>query len=529
MRILFFILTIQILSVSVTLSQQNNWERKYGLPDRYESCYDVIQTYDNGLLYSVVILADSTPGNVRYCSWLLKSDINGFPLWSKFFYNTTYTFGIFSIHEASNGEIILTGQTNEVDEYGDVFIMRLNSCGEKIWCKYLHFPDLNYGWRAKHLPGSKYLIQSLYASNDWTIEGNQLWILDSNGTVITSSQIVPNYNYPYLKWPGIYDVIITNDNGYLLTGWGYIQDTASPQQWYLLQHLLVKTDSFGNEIWMFPDSLNLEKMGSLVSSTEFNDNYYTVGYTQSLDPKWYPYFSKVSLNGLIQNEIILHPDTLLNTLIGVLYSDQKFFHVGQCFYTGSSPIFTGVFRTDTLGNLEKSLENFNGAPLIGAFTSSIDSKFLIGGYSPIVYSSANQVDAWAMKVNEELEYDSLYTYPFIYDSLCPFPITTDTVDCDCDLITGYGEPVRVEDRYELKVFPNPAGEVIRISFLDRAGDLERTNKEIILFDLMGKPALKAIIGKEAVLNVSRLPAGIYVAVVLNDGQVLEREKVVIIH
>jgi hypothetical protein len=481
------------------------------------------------LLFSIIFLSDSTYGNIKYSSWLLKTDINGIPLWSKYYYSSDYMFVLCGMDSSNDGDVILTGQTNEVDEEGDVFIMRINSCGEKIWCKYLHFPDVNYGWRVKHLTGGRYLLQSLYASNEPFIEENQLWILDSTGTVISCAQIVPNYNNPYLKWPGIRDVLLTSDTGYLLPGFGYIQDTASPQQWYRLQHLLVKTDSLGNEIWMRPDSLNLAYVGSLISATEYNNNYYVVGYTKDLIPKWYPYFAKVNQDGDIIYEKILHPDTLLNTLIGILSSDQKFYHVGQCFYTESSPIFTGVFRTDTLGNLEKCLENFNGTPSGGAFTGSIDSKFLIGGYSPIVYSSANQVDAWAMKVNSNLDYDTLYEFPFLYDSLCPFPITTDTVDCDCDLITGFGEPVKIEDRYTLKVFPNPAEDAIHFKFLDRAGDLERETKEIRIFDLMGKPVLKAEIGKEVSLNVSQLSPGVYVAVVVNDGQVLAKEKVVIIH
>jgi len=527
---LFFLTFILIISDHILFSQQNNWERIYGLPNRYEKCYNIVRTYDEGFLLSIVFLSDSTYGEIKYSSWLLKTDINGFPIWSKYFYNPYYMFITCSLESSENGDIILTGQTNEVDDNGDAFIMRINPCGEKIWCKYLHFPDVNYGWRVKHLTERRYLLQTLYASNDWTIEGNQLWILDSNGTVISYSQIVPNYNYPYLKWPGIYDVIITSDNGYLLPGWGYIQDTASPQQWYRLQQLLVKTDSNGNESWMRPDSLNLEYVGALESCSELNNKYYAVGYTKDLIPKWYPYFSRLNTNGEIEYEKVLHPDTLLSTIIGILIgNNNSFYQLGHSFYTGNGPVFTTIFKTDTLNNLLVSIENFNGTSNIGAFTHSLDYKFLNAGYTPIDYSSANQVDAWAMKVNENLEYDTLYEFPFLYDSLCPFPITTDTVDCDCDLITGFGEPVKLEDRYELKVFPNPAGEVIHFKFHDRAGDMERDIKEIIFFDLMGKPVLKAEIGKEVSLNVSHLPAGVYVAIVLHEMQVITREKVVIIH
>jgi len=526
MKALFFSLVISFFIVLQVKGQQNNWERLYGLSNRYEECYSVAQVYDHGYLYAISVYSAS---DNKYFSWLLKTDINGNPVWSKYFIDPYYWFSGLIVNTDTLGDIVVTGQTFQADPSGDVLILRLNSCGEKLWCKYLHFPEGNFGWRVKQIANGNYALYTCYASNDWTIEGNQLWRLDSSGNILSCAQLVPSYSYPYLDDPLMNDVLVTQDQGFLIMGHGWIQDTASPQQWWRLQHVLIKTDSLGNEQWMHPDSLNLERAGALGAAIQLNDTFYIEGYTKDLIPKWYPYFAKVTAFGDILNETKLHSDTLYTALTGINEANGDFFHLGQCCYTGSDPVFTGIFHTDINGNLIKCLENKHGFPSKNAFVKSIDNKFLAAGYAPYDYTSALQLDAWAMKVNEDMEYDSLYTFPFVYDSLCPFPITTDTVDCDCDLITGYGEPLRVEDRYELKVYPNPAGEVIRISFLDRAGDLERTNKEIILFDLMGKPALKAIIGKEAVLNVSRLPDGVYVAVVLNDGQVLAREKVVIIH
>ncbi|MBN1198242.1 MAG: hypothetical protein JXA23_02740, partial [Bacteroidales bacterium] len=35
-----------------------------------------------------------------------------------------------------------------------------------------------------------------------------------------------------------------------------------------------------------------------------------------------------------------------------------------------------------------------------------------------------------VKVNSDLEYDSIYTQPFTYDSLCPHPIISTPVELD---------------------------------------------------------------------------------------------------
>jgi hypothetical protein len=132
-----------------------------------------------------------------------------------------------------------------------------------------------------------------------------------------------------------------------------------------------------------------------------------------------------------------------------------------------------------------------------------------------------------MKVNENLEYDSLYSFPFVYDSLCPFPIPTDTVDCDCDLITGYGEPVPVAERYRVEIYPNPATEKVQIRLNDLVGNENREWKKVILFDLFGRRVMEKDFVTETSLEAGRLNAGIYLVVAEQDGLVLARGKLVV--
>jgi len=521
------LLIIYFLFTSVYLSQ-NTWERTYGIPNRWEDCYSVISTYDHGFLFSINFLASYSSGTYLYGTWLLKTDINGIPLWSKYFYNPNYTFGIVFIDDNQNGNIIATGQTCEVSSAGDSFIMLLNSCGEKIWCKRLHFTNMNYGFKVRVDSLGYYILFTRFASNNGLIERNQLWKFDSVGNILFNAQIVPEYNYPGIDDPTGYDFICLPGNGYLLSGYGYMQDTTVPQQWWRLQHLLVKTDSLGNELWVRPDSLNLEHVGALCAIVEFNNYFYPVGYQKDLIPRYLPYFAKVSQEGEIILESILHPDTLFSILVGQQREDSSFFQSAQCFYPSSDDEFTGIFRTDTNGVLSNYKLNYSGHPHLGAITRSLNDKLLIVGYAPYNYINPLDVDAWAMKVNENLEYDTLYTFPFVYDSLCPFPIPTDTVDCDCDLITGFGEPVSFAERYRIEVYPNPVIDRMQIRLNDLAEPGEKERKTVVLVDLFGRKIRELDFVTEATMEVKDMNPGLYLVVVEQRGMILARTKVVIL-
>jgi len=68
----------------------------------------------------------------------------------------------------------------------------------------------------------------------------------------------------------------------------------------------------------------------------------------------------------------------------------------------------------------------------------------------------NSIYTYLYKLNSSLEYDSVYTRPFTYDSLCPGGVVSDTINPDCDLIVHIEDPERETGSCQMKVFPNPA-------------------------------------------------------------------------
>ncbi|MFH1936558.1 MAG: hypothetical protein ABIK52_03215, partial [Bacteroidota bacterium] len=349
--------------------------------------------------------------------------------------------------------------------------MKLNACGEKVWCKVIPFFDMNYGYRIKNLDNGNHAVYTRYAATSFT-KTNQLWILDTNGNIVSSFQIIPPNSHPNIWDPLVEDFIVTSDGGYLFTGDCYFPDDSIHPQWWYLQHLIAKFDSLGNEQWVRPQTLDTTNhIGTISRSVERNGKYYIVGDKSLLTTNSYlAYNGIIGSDGTLVFEKELHPDTLFNRLLGIDFmNDGTLIQAGKVSNTGSLPINAGVFKTDTLFNILAYLQCDSGTVAGECLAKTVDNKFLLTGYSPTNTSTWSEFDAFAMKVNENLEYDTLYSFPFVYDSLCPFPILTDTIDCDCDLITEYGEPVKAEERYRLQLYPNPAAEKVQVRLKDVIG------------------------------------------------------------
>ena len=82
----------------------------------------------------------------------------------------------------------------------------------------------------------------------------------------------------------------------------------------------------------------------------------------------------------------------------------------------------------------------------------------------IVSLSYSGLTIYLYKLNQNFDYDSIYTHPYIYDSLCSHPIYSDTISPDCGLIVNVSEPYTNPETTWLKVFPNPASDKLTLVF-----------------------------------------------------------------
>jgi hypothetical protein len=66
-------------------------------------------------------------------------------------------------------------------------------------------------------------------------------------------------------------------------------------------------------------------------------------------------------------------------------------------------------------------------------TRTYDNKF-------VSVARVNDIWIYLYKLNSNLDYDSIYTHPYTYDSLCPNGVISDTINPECDLIVSIDEP-----------------------------------------------------------------------------------------
>jgi len=158
-------------------------------------------------------------------------------------------------------------------------------------------------------------------------------------------------------------------------------------------------------------------------------------------------------------------------------------------------------------------------------------------------SSNGSTIAYFYKMNTNFELDSIYNMPRTYDSLCPYPIVSDTVDPDCGLIVSIKDPEQNPEAYRLKVYPNPASGHLTIEvpeFLEkRTGPSDFQVSTIYhqwesatleVYNLFGRKVMDQIIyqGTGIVdLDVSKWQVGMYVFRLSFRGETVAIKKVVV--
>ena len=459
-HILFFLL----LNVFITTGiYGQSWVRTF---DKSTNSWflDMVETYDKGYLISGQV--DPGNGVPFFYASLIKADINGYSLWSITIASSIYQIGINGMDKTTDGGFILTGVTNKLDSTNnlDILFVKLNSCGEKEWCKIISTPENDdYGLKIKYVDNGYMALIKYF--QDWATKRIWLFRLDLKGNILWEKLV--NESTTFFDGAEPRWIFVRNDQSYIITGDGY---DGSPGHPYKLRPLIIKTDSSGNDLWTLPWGHTCGLRGELARGTAENPSgfFYTAAshFRDSIPYGDSPCFLKTSPDGQEVSYRDLIPDSRYGgaATLDMIDVDSLLISAGWTDHN-QTITKTGVIKCDTLGNVTKTkvlLENVINS--VEGSLITFDNKYLAAGgmgFNTTPFHSK----IYLFKLNMNLEYDSVYTAPRTYDSLCPYPIVSDTMNLDdCGIITDVREPMTNPESSKLQIFPNPAKDKLTIRF-----------------------------------------------------------------
>ena len=512
------ILTILISGNWLFIMAQEDWIKVYG-DERQNVAFEVVETYDKGYLLSCTIY-DNTGLQVKF-GLLIKTDINGEVLWEKKIGANPGPgkTGGGIVAQLDDGGFFITGTTYLYDNYGDAFILKLNACGEKEWSKiFYNYNSFEYVTGAIELDDSNYIVMIAYWGNDEANERIWLFKIGSDGEII--------WQKVYAKWTlgtnaeeGRH-LIKNNNNEYLITGDYYQYNPAEDTNARWDRPMFIKIDSLGNEIWHLLWGVE-EYFYGVATKSVFDSlgNIYSVGQNDSgQQPGYQGTLFKLDENG---NQIFFQniPDSTNRGIATTLSLMQdSILLIGTSWADWDNNSHTSIYKTDTLGNILKEKELLQESNTFSSSIITSDNKYLVMGN---FYMGQNW-DIYLWKFNKDLEFDSIYTQPSVYDSLCPYQIVSDTIELDT---TTVNLQELYEQMHQIKVRPNPASTKLIVTI----GDLAKGN-EIKLFNSNGQEVMQMNVfsaRREYDLDVSGLPPGLYIVVLIEKGRVEDKEKIII--
>lgn len=534
-----YIIQVVILILSIQSLYCQTWPIVY-LQNTRTYPLSVIDCYDRGyLIGGLFITSDGLPIN----GLLIKTERNGDMLWYTRLGDFNDGTGVFGINQTSDGGIIISGATKKTNLAGDPFIMKLNECGEREWCRIYNIGQdrFDVAVSIEQIP-SGYIALVFYGNDLFSKENTHLYKLDQNGDMVWQ-QLYGQKDTLMIGIEGR-DMIVTPDNHYLITGDCYYPDPDSVELKYL-RPVIIKVDSLGNADWELPwsrvngTSFHGQGYRSIIDK---NQIIYSCGRhieSSATPPGDRPTIMKTDSSG---NEISYHD--LVPDSWQAVFSDINWFKDSTIelnggwvmTYGGESQI--GVFKVDRNGNI---LDSANIQKTDYCFSDAIVDKdnklFLI---QPKSKGGFYRTYAW--KLNSDLEYDTLYTQPLVYDSLCPHPIASDTIPLNC-IIVGVDEPFQNPETGKIKVYPNPAWDKLHIVIPDQIKTQSNTpvfdlttvyhqwhSALVEIYDLFGRRMYSKEVlqsEKEFEVDISVWQQGLYIVRLVYNGQTVASEKVVV--
>jgi len=457
----YFLFVLGFVTIYPNLAfNQTVWKKYFNPPGTRSYARTLCETYDGGYLvggrYKVTGIFDK--------AWLVKSDINGDLLYEKKLSAPDLESSINCLSATSDGGFIVGGGYWSSSTHRKSYVAKFNACAEIEWCTALEPPtplERAYFHGGIHeLPDGSYIGHRILNAFTFDQDRQDLVKFNHNGSI----QWINAYGHCTTgEWEGEigYWMMVTSDTGFLVSGESYYRVEPNKMS---IRPMWYKVSNDGELLWIRHWVTGyLSDKGEARRTIESHNgySYFTSGTFGS--PLTKATLFKLSTSGDTLYRQRIWDDSLAKAGLAHeihSYNDTSMLISTQYGLT-SSDNWWSVNIIDTLGNIRdqiKEEEDF----IIVRLQLTFDGKVIAQGVTDIGNSTHPEMFG-LYKFNSDLEFDSIYTVPRIYDSLCPHPIISDTIILPDHCTTvSIPEIAFTAKSQQLKIFPNPGRDFITV-------------------------------------------------------------------
>jgi hypothetical protein len=528
------IILISILCFLVQLATAQRWSTTFGTHNHYDEVYDLLEDYDKG--YYIVSWDVIANGNGK--GWEIKTDINGTLLYDKRLVYTGVRVGVAACQDSLGNKYVAGTDFSEINW---PFLIKFNTCGEKVWCSLLKHWDFLWGSPSDISINDEgnILILTRFESEE---QINQIFLLcySPDGELLWSKPYASKTNHPLISFA--YGTKLYHfGEDYIVSGYCYYPYPDNPNHVWM-RPLFIGIDSLFNEKWILPFGVADSVVGKAYSAIPLNDSVIMGVGNKFLD---YP-------NGNIRNSLLMFfnhegeelgytriwgdsiaPGTQDNALAEIETINDSLFLATAVFgpLTTANPY--GQVVIDANGKVYNTLSQPNTTGVLPLLRKTFDNKYVIA--QGVYESDQMHTNIQLLKINANLEQDTLYTQNFVYDSLCPDPIVSGDIDMtNCSVVlVSIGEAPTPEEYYKdlntipVKVYPNPSEDCISFDYKNTD---RHQNIHLDCYDINGQKVHSEAIATNQLgskINVSSWGSGVYMAIISSEGVIVGKAKLMV--